>query len=81
MNDALEVGAALAQDGTASETSTNAASVPMLTISSSLPIGVSAGDERDDDADDEVSRTGVPEFGLVRPSARRQQAVAATSRR
>ena len=54
--------------GIARETSAKAESVPMLTISSSLPIGVRLAMRATAAPMITVRRTGVPVLGLVRPS-------------
>jgi hypothetical protein len=68
LNDRLRSGRRRRRIGTEMDTSVNAASVPMLTISSSLPIGVSSAISATVVPMTTVSSTGVPVRSLVRPS-------------
>ena len=63
-------GRLLRSSGTAIDTRVNAASVPMFTISSSLPIGVTPATIATTTPIAIVRRYGVPNFGCVLPSCR-----------
>ena len=66
LNGRLRSGRLRRRTGTAIETRVKAASVPMFTISSSLPIGVSDAVSATSDPMIKVSLIGVPVRGLIR---------------